>query len=103
MTGEMLTAKRAEQIGLINHVVAPDQLDAKVAEIAARILANPRWAVRWTKTVANQPLKALSAQLSEAAIAYEMMSNMMADRREAGRGLRRKAQAELFRRMMSRR
>ena len=83
MTGEMLTAKRAEQIGLINHVVPLDQLDAKVDEIAQKILANPRWAVRWTKTVANQPLKALSAQLSEAAIAYEMMSNMMADRREA--------------------
>jgi len=83
MTGEMLTAKRAEQIGLVNHVVPLDQLDAKVAEIAEKILANPRWAVRWTKTVANQPLKALSAQLSEAAIAYEILSNMMEDRKEA--------------------
>lgn len=83
MTGEMLAAKRAEQIGLINHVVPADQLDAKVAEIAEKILANPRWAVRWTKTVANQPLKALSAQLSEAAIAYEILSNMMSDRKEA--------------------
>lgn len=83
MTGEMLTARRAEQIGLINHVVPADQLDAKVAEIAAKIMGNPRWAVRWTKTVANQPLKALSAQLSEAAIAYEILSNMTADRREA--------------------
>ena len=83
MTGEMLTAKRAEQIGLVNHVVPLDQLDAKVAEIAGKILTNPRWAVRWTKTVANQPLKALSAQLSEAAIAYEILSNMMSDRKEA--------------------
>ena len=83
MTGEMLSAKRAEQIGLINHVVPAGELDAKVSEIAEKILANPRWAVRWTKTVTNQPLKALSAQLSEAAVAYEILSNLMADRREA--------------------
>lgn len=83
MTGEMLTAKRAEEIGLVNHVVPVDQLDAKVAEIAGKILANPRWAVRWTKTVANQPLKALAAQLTEAATAYEILSNLTADRREA--------------------
>ncbi len=83
MTGEMLTAKHAEQIGLINHVVPAGELDAKVSEIAEKILANPRWAVRWTKTVTNQPLKALSAQLSEAAVAYEILSNLMADRREA--------------------
>ena len=83
MTGEMLSAARAAELGLINHVVPPDQLDARVAEVAAKILANPRWAVRWTKTVANLPLKALAAQLSDAAVAYEVLSNMTADRREA--------------------
>lgn len=83
MTGDMLTAQRAEQLGLINHVVPPDQLDAKVGEIAQKILANPRWAVRWTKTTANIPLRALAAQLSDAAVAYETLSNMTADRREA--------------------
>ena len=83
MTGEMLSAARAAELGLINHVVPADQLDARVAEVAGKILANPRWAVRWTKTVANVPLKALAAQLSDAAVAYEVLSNMTADRREA--------------------
>jgi enoyl-CoA hydratase len=83
MTGEMLTAERALALGLINHVVPLDQLDAKVAEIAAKILANPKWAVRWTKTAANIPLRALAVQLLDAAMAYELLSNTLADRREA--------------------
>jgi enoyl-CoA hydratase len=83
MTGEMISAERAFTIGLVNHVVPADDLDAKVAEVAARILGNPRWAVRWTKTAANIPLRALAAQVMDAAIAYELLSNSLDDRREA--------------------
>jgi len=83
MTGEMLTAERAHALGLVNHVVPHDQLDAKIAEVANRILANPRWAVRWTKTAANIPLRALAAQILDAAMAYELLSNSLEDRREA--------------------
>jgi enoyl-CoA hydratase len=83
MTGELLSAQRAYEMGLINYVVPADQLDAKVAEIAGRILANPRWAVRWTKTAANIPLRALAAQILDAAMAYELLSNMNSDRKEA--------------------
>jgi enoyl-CoA hydratase len=83
MTGEMLSAQDAFALGLVNHVVAHDALDAKVAEIADKILANPRWAVRWTKTIANIPLRALAAQINDAAMGYEMLSNLTNDRREA--------------------
>ena len=83
MTGEMMTAERAMTLGLVNHVVPHDQLEAKVAEVAERILANPKWAVRWTKTAANIPLRALAAQLLDAAMAYELLSNSLDDRREA--------------------
>jgi enoyl-CoA hydratase len=83
MTGDLLSAQQALDLGLINHVVAPDALDAKVAEVAAKILGNPRWAVRWTKTIANIPLKVLAAQINEAAMGYELLSNMTADRKEA--------------------
>ena len=83
----MLSQRRALEKGSRLQLQGSDDArwgrNAKVAEIAEKILANPRWAVRWTKTVANQPLKALSAQLSEAAIAYEILSNMMQDRKEA--------------------
>ncbi|WP_448585341.1 enoyl-CoA hydratase-related protein [Thermaurantiacus sp.] len=87
LTGEMLTGAEAARIGLVNHAVPAEALDSKVAEIAAKILANPRWAVRWTKTVANQPLKALAAQMMDSALAHEMLSNLAADRAEAVRAL----------------
>jgi len=83
MTGEMLTAQRAAELGLINHVVPAERLDERVAEVTGKIHANPRWAVRWTKTVTNIPLRALAAQLADAAIAYEVLTNMTDDRREA--------------------
>lgn len=83
MTGEMIPAERAFALGLINHVVSHDGLDAKVAEIAGRILANPKWAVRWTKTATNAPLRALAAQLLDTAMAYELLSNSLDDRKEA--------------------
>jgi enoyl-CoA hydratase len=83
MTGDLIPAPRAAAMGLINHCVPAAELDAKVAEVAGKILANPKWAVRWTKTVANIPLKKLAVELSDAAIAYELLSNMTADRKEA--------------------
>jgi enoyl-CoA hydratase len=83
MTGDILSAQQALEIGLVNHVVSHEDLDAKVAEIAGKILGNPRWAVRWTKTIANIPLRALAAQINDAAMGYELLSNMTQDRREA--------------------
>lgn len=83
MTGDLMTGQRAAEIGLVNYAVPAAELDAKVAELVEKIAANPRWAVRWTKTVANIALKDIANKLMDASIAYEMASNSMADRREA--------------------
>jgi len=83
LTGDMLPAKDAAAMGLINHAVPADELDAKVADMAKRILANPRWAVRWTKTAVNLPLREIANRVSDAALAYEIVSNSTADRQEA--------------------
>ena len=53
MTGDMMRASDAAAMGLINHAVPADQLDAKVDEIVKKLQGNPRWAVRWTKTAVN--------------------------------------------------
>ncbi len=95
MTGELIKAPRAAAMGLINHAVPTAELDAKVAEIVASLQRNPRWAVRWTKTIANQPLKALAVQMMDAAIAYETLSNLTADRAEAVRAFREKRAPKL--------
>ena len=83
MTGDMLSASEAKALGLINHAVPGDQLDAKLAEIIAKLQGNPKWAVRWTKSVTNIPLRALAAQMMDAAIGWESVSNYLGDRREA--------------------
>ena len=83
MTGDLMTAKRAAEIGLVNYAVPAAELDAKVAEIVEKIAGNPRWAVRWSKAVVNIQLKDIANKLMDASIAYEMASNMTADRREA--------------------
>jgi enoyl-CoA hydratase len=95
MTGDLLTAQRAAEIGLVNYAVPAADLDAKVAEIVEKIAGNPRWAVRWTKTVVNLQLKDIANRLMDASIAYEMASNTMADRKEAVRAFVEKRKPKL--------
>jgi enoyl-CoA hydratase len=83
MTGDLLSAKEAERLGLINYAVPATELDAKVAELVGKLQSNPKWAVRWTKTTVNIPLRALAAQLMDASIGWESASNYTNDRREA--------------------
>ncbi|MBV7257194.1 enoyl-CoA hydratase/isomerase family protein [Pacificimonas sp. WHA3] len=83
MTGDMLTGAEAKDLGLVNHALPADQVDAKLGEIIGKLTANPKWAVRWTKTVTNIPLRALMAQVMDAAIGWESVSNTLEDRREA--------------------
>ena len=90
MTGDILTAVEAKDMGLINYAVPTDELDDKVAELVSRLQGNPRWAVRWTKTVANIPLRALAAQVMDAAIGWESVTNFHEDRKEAVAAMREK-------------
>jgi len=83
LTGDLVPAAEAVRMGLINYAVPAEELDGKVAELAQKILGNPRWAVRWTKTVMNIPLKELAVKLADPAMGYEILSNMTADRKEA--------------------
>ena len=83
LTGDMIPASEAAAMGLINHAVPADQLDAKVDEIVGKILGNPRWAVRWTKTATNIVLREIAHKIMDTSIAYETLSNMTADRQEA--------------------
>ena len=45
LTGDFIDAQRALSLGLVNHVVAPEALDATITEIAAKILAKPAAAI----------------------------------------------------------
>ena len=95
MTGDILSATEAKDMGLINHVVPTDELDAKVQEIIDKLQGNPRWAVRWTKTVTNIPLRALAAQVMDAASGWESVSKFHEDRKEAVAAMREKRKPKL--------
>ena len=78
MTGDFISAEQALDKGLVNAVVAPDQLDAAVDRYVASILAKPRTAVAIGKKLfyeqLEQPLEAAYANAEQA-----MACNMMDD------------------------
>jgi len=53
LTGDRISATRAAEIGLVNHVVPDDQVVPKALELAHRIAALPQQAVEDTKRVIN--------------------------------------------------
>ena len=88
LTGDMLRAAEAKQLGLINHAVPSEELDENVDAMCAKILANPQWAVRWTKSVTNIPLRALAAQVMDASGGWESVSNGLEERRRIVEAMR---------------
>ncbi len=83
MTGDLMTGTDAAAMGLINYAVPGDTLDAKVDELAGKILANPRWAVRWSKVSANIGLKQLAHSIMDTSLAYEWLTFAQPDHAEA--------------------
>jgi enoyl-CoA hydratase len=83
MTGDLLTAEDAARIGLINHAVAPEQLDERVNAFALRLARGAQRAIRWTKASVNIGLKQLAVSVLDSALAYEAVSNLSADHQEA--------------------
>jgi enoyl-CoA hydratase len=90
LTGDLLTARRAEEIGLINHCVAPEELDAQVDAFCQKLLNGATAAIRYTKILTNLELKRTAHALMDAGIAYETLSVRGADHREAVQALKEK-------------
>lgn len=88
MTGELLTAPRAEAIGLINHAVPDADLDARVDAFCDRLLAGATEAIRWTKVTVNLELKRLAHALMDPGLAYESLSVRTAAHRQRVAALR---------------
>jgi enoyl-CoA hydratase len=52
MTGNPLPASRAYELGMVNHVVAPDEVEAVAVALAETIAANAPQAVRFSRQIA---------------------------------------------------
>lgn len=83
LTGELLRATEAAEIGLINHAVAADELDARVDAFCERLLKGAQTAIRSTKILLNQETKRLAHALMDTGMAYEALTIRSADHREA--------------------
>ena len=90
LTGGLLTAKRAEEIGLINYCVSVENLDAEVAAFCEKLLNSATNAIRYTKVLTNPELKRIAHAVLDAGIAYEALTVRSADHREAVKALKEK-------------
>ena len=87
LTGELLTAGKAAEIGLVNHCMPAGELDGAVEAFCERLLNGSRNAIRWTKVLINLELKRVATAVMDAGIAYEAVTVRSADHREGVKAL----------------
>jgi enoyl-CoA hydratase len=72
MTGDFVSGREAERIGLVSLCVPDDQLKDKTTEVATKIATGPKFATRFTKRVLNQWLLQ-AGPIFDHSLALEMM------------------------------
>jgi enoyl-CoA hydratase len=90
LTGELLTAAKAAEIGLVNHYRPAEELDAAVDGFCDKLLAGAQIAIRYTKQLTNLELKRIADLVLDRGLAWESESVRSADHREAIAALREK-------------
>ena len=89
-TGEMLTAERAADMGLINRCVPADELDKVVDDFADQLANGAIRAIQWTKQAVNAPLKQIVSANLDYSLSLESKSNITEDHQEGINALREK-------------
>lgn len=83
LTGDLVPAPKAEQMGLINHCLPAAQLDGAVDAFCLRLLNGSTNAIRWTKVTINLELKRIAHAVMDAGIAYEAVTIRSTDHQQA--------------------
>lgn len=85
ITGDFIDAETALTQGLVNRVVAPEELDAEVERLLAAILSKPATALRLGKAMLYQQ-KEMGLEAAYQLAAHTMVTNMLdADAQEGAR------------------
>ena len=92
LTGELLSAAKAAEVGLINHCLPAEELDAAVSTFCDKLLSGAQIAIRYTKMLTNFELKRLAGLVLDQGLAWESETVRTADHREAISALRAKRQ-----------
>ncbi len=90
MTGDPVPAAEAERIGLVNHVVPPDELDERALAFAKRLAAGAPLAVQYTKQAVNKVVKDALNIAFDASTALEIVTFQSDDHDEALAAIREK-------------
>lgn len=90
LTGTIMTAREAQAMGLINHVVPTAELDDRVAMLAGRMLNGATQAIRFTKIALNRVLRKSAQDQMDVLMAYEALSSRTRDHAEAVAAFREK-------------
>jgi enoyl-CoA hydratase len=83
MTGELLSAHDAHQMGLVNQVVADGDLLKEAMRVAQRLANGPSYAIQTTKTSINKILRFYSNLVLPTSLAVEWVSSTRRDHTEA--------------------
>jgi enoyl-CoA hydratase/carnithine racemase len=83
MRGKLLKGAEAAAMGLVNYAYPKESVLDETLKIATEIAGNPVWAVRWSKAAVNKQLKAQLNQILELSIAYESLTMLTHDYKEA--------------------
>ena len=85
MLGDLVEGEDLERLGVVNHLVPDDELEARSMELAQRLAAMPPYAVKATKLTANVLLRDQLSNVLDLGLAFEHYSAKTADHREAVR------------------
>jgi enoyl-CoA hydratase len=83
MTGDLIPAREAERMGLVNRVVPAEQVLPEAMELAKRLASGPTWAIRWTKFSINKLLRAHMNLILDTSLALEGLTMLSEDHKEA--------------------
>jgi len=83
LTGDLLGAAEAKQLGAVGNVVPAAELDAKVESFVTKLNNGAVKAIRWTKAGYTIPLRQLAHGHMDAGTAYECLTNLTQDHHEA--------------------
>jgi len=83
MRGKPVRGAEAAAMNLVNHAVPKAEVLSRAQEMAAEIAGNPFYAVSWTKLSVNKMIKQQLNLILDSSIAYESLTMMTQDYKEA--------------------
>jgi len=83
MTGDLVSAPDAYQLGLVNHVVPTESVVDEAMAMARRLAEAPALPVRLNKRLVNKELEMRVSQLYDLSVAFEALTFYTADHVEA--------------------